>query len=419
MWIVLLWVGIIGSRPVSRWFGGGVEMISPDDYLEGSPVDRTVLFLVILAAAGFVLNRKLKWGRVFAANRWIVIFLLYCLVSITWSQYPLVAFKRWIKDLGNVLMVLLVVSERNPALAVRAVFVRYAYFVVPLSVILIKYFPDYARYYNPWTWQPGYSGVTTNKNELGAALFVCGVILLWDFLEVRASPDGRMIGTDVAVRVGLALMIVWLLGKADSLTAMVCLLFACGMVLLTRLRSDVIKPVARHLGAYTVALGLFVYALSLAPGALQGLADVAGRDMTLTGRTTLWDDLLREAVDPIFGTGFQSFWLGPGGKRMWEKYYFHPIQAHNGYLETYLNGGLVGLGLLLAMIVSIGAKLKKQRGTYEALRLVFFVVTLIYSWTEAAFNGSSLVWIMFLIAGLDYPRSFRFVRVPAIAQQVR
>src|SRR5436190_23821909 len=93
---------------------------------------------------------------------------------------------------------------------------------------------------------------------------------------------------------------------------------------------------------------------------------------------------------------------------MWAKYSFHPNQANNGYLETYLNGGLVGLSLLAAMIVSGGSKLKKELllgASYPIVRFAFLVSAVVYNWTEAAFNGLSLVWVVLLISALNYPPS--------------
>src|SRR5436309_12981576 len=111
--------------------------------------------------------------------------------------------------------------------------------------------------------------------------------------------------------------------------------------------------------------------------------------MALAGRSELWAELLHESTRPILGSGYQSFWLGPGGKHMWAKYSFHPNQAHNGYLETYLNGGLIGLCLLMAMIVSGGSKLKTELlfgGSYPSVCFAFLLSAVVYNWAEAAFN---------------------------------
>jgi len=44
-------------------------------------------------------------------------------------------------------------------------------------------------------------------------------------------------------------------------------------------------------------------------------------------------------VNPWIGAGFESFWLGPRLNKLWAQYNFMPNQAHNGYIEIYLNLG--------------------------------------------------------------------------------
>jgi len=46
-------------------------------------------------------------------NAPLVVFFLYCAASVFWSDFPIVAFKRWTKVLGNVVMVLVVLTEAD------------------------------------------------------------------------------------------------------------------------------------------------------------------------------------------------------------------------------------------------------------------------------------------------------------------
>ena len=50
LWIPVIWMAIGASRNVSEWFATNGAMTSPDQYLEGSPFDR-LLFTVLLVAA--------------------------------------------------------------------------------------------------------------------------------------------------------------------------------------------------------------------------------------------------------------------------------------------------------------------------------------------------------------------------------
>ncbi|MBZ5605062.1 MAG: O-antigen ligase family protein, partial [Acidobacteriia bacterium] len=146
-----------------------------------------------------------------------------------------------------------------------------------------------------------------------------------------------------------------------------------------------------------VSLAGSVLFLGVGTGSLEAM----GKDPTLTGRTEIWDLVLSISGNPLVGTGFESFWL-PGWRRdkIWDMYWWHPNEAHNGYIEMYLNLGWVGIALL-AMIMVIG-----YRNVIGALRrdpdvagisLAFFVVAVIYNFTEAGFRMLDPVWITFLI----------------------
>ena len=407
LWVALLWIVIIGSRPVSFWFGGGLQVVTPDDYLEGSPLDRNMYLLLMVMGLVVLWRRGINWGRIFASNRWVFVFFLYCGISIIWSDYPFVGFKRWIKDLGNVVMVLIILTEKDPVQATKAVFARFTYFVIPLSVVFIKYFPEFGRYYNRGTWEPAYSGVTIEKNGLGCLVLICGLFWVWDLIEMRTTGGRKTDGVDLLGRVILLLMMFWLIGNANSSTALVCLILGAGILLF--MRRPLAKRWVRHLGKYSLVIGFLIFLLYSVPSIREAFVGMVGRDMTLTGRTDLWVELLSEPINPLLGTGYQSFWLGSRAERYWEKWSFHPNQAHNGYLETYLNGGLLGVCLLMAMIISAGSNLKKEMllggSSYGILRFSFLAVIVFYNCTEAMFNKMSPVWFILLIATLKYPRS--------------
>jgi len=105
-WLPMIWVTIVGSRPVTLWFGGGLSMETPDDYLKGSPIDMMIFLSLIVAGLLVLIQRRVNWNVLFANNTWLILFFLYCGLSVAWSDYSFVGLKRWIKDLGNVVMVL-------------------------------------------------------------------------------------------------------------------------------------------------------------------------------------------------------------------------------------------------------------------------------------------------------------------------
>lgn len=399
LWIPLLWIMIIGSRTTSYW--SSLEVDPYEIYtssLEGSPLDRNIFLILIICGTFALWRRRLNWGKIFASNPWLFAFFLYCGVSVIWSDYPFASFKKWTKDLGNVIMILIILTESNPVMAIKSVFARYIYFAIPLSALLIMYFPELGSYTTHPADMIAYCGVTTNKNELGTILAISGLFLVWDLIDRRVAGNSK---TDMAVRSVLLAMVVWLLIMAKSATALVCM--TIGITILLCMRVPFVKKQVRHLGVYSLVVGFLIIFLFSYPPIIEMFVQLVGRDVTFTGRTDIWAGLLQEPVNLLLGTGFQSFWIRPG---LMEKYDFIN-EAHNGYLETYLNGGLVGVCLLMAMIVSIWSKLKEgllHGNSQTPLLFSFFVVTICYNLTEAVFNRLSLTWFIFLIAALSYPR---------------
>jgi exopolysaccharide production protein ExoQ len=125
-----------------------------------------------------------------------------------------------------------------------------------------------------------------------------------------------------------------------------------------------------------------------------------GRQVNLTDRTTVWAAVLAVGTDPIIGTGFGSFWLTPGGHAVGN--HLGVTEAHNGFLETYLNSGMIGVGLLIVVLLGAGRNVLRQfsAGSPNApLYASLFIAGLIYNYTEADFNTNSIVgFVLWAIA---------------------
>ena len=83
-----------------------------------------------------------------------------------------------------------------------------------------------------------------------------------------------------------------------------------------------------------------------------------------------------------------------------------PIQAHNGYIETYLNLGWIGIVAIGGMIIGTFGKISLELLTnfeFARLRLGFLFAILVYNFTEATFKGVHLVWTVFYLIAIDYP----------------
>jgi len=416
LWVPLIWMLITGSRFVSQWLGiwgvlpgGGGSAAG-----EGSPLDALV-FLALIVTGLWVLNkRRLKLRVLFRDNTWLVIFFVYCLFAILWSDFPFVAIKRWIKILGHPVMALIILTEAEPEQSVRAVLKRLAFVLLPSSVLLIKYYPHIGRGFDLWSGDSTNHGAQLNKNELGYVCMITGVFFAWNLMLALKYYRARERRNEIALSVGFLLMIAWLTQMAKSSTSLACLMI--GVAVLLVLGTRAIK--FRHLGSYLIGGTLLFLLLDGTFNIYANGVALLGRDPTLTDRTQVWADAMGIVTDPLLGAGFESFWLGERLEKMWAKWWWHPNQAHNGYIEVYLNLGLVGVAILLGWIVSTFHKIKKAllvNFEFGRFRLAFLFVVLAYNYTEATFKGVSLVWTIFHLISIDYGRRSRTVG-PTMAQ---
>lgn len=402
LWLPLLWILLIGTRSPTQWLSlsGFMQGASME---EGNPLDASVYFILI-AAGFYVLNkRQVSLSEIFRNNGWLMAFLLYCFIAILWSDFPLIAFKRWIKVLGHPIMVLILLTEPDPGSAIVRLMKRSAYVFVPLSILFIKYYPDWGRAFDAWSGTAMNCGINTNKNELGWMCMILGFFVFWYLLQILKTEKSKARRNELLLIAGFIYMICWLLSKASSATSNISLIIGVLTVALLGLR----LVNKRLIGLYVLLAVILFLMAELAFGIFGHLVALSGHDATVAGRAELWGELLALHTNQIFGVGFESFWLGDRLKQLWAEHWWHPTEAHNGYLETYLNLGLVGLFMLGALIIATCGKACREFSSdfeWARFRLGFLAAVVVFNWTEASFKGLCPIWFIFYVIAMDYPQ---------------
>ena len=395
LWLPVVWLWIVGSRPLSSWLGLSAMTSSVN---EGSPFDAGV-FAVLLGAGIIVLISRRSRTSAYLKTNWpILIYFAYCLLSVLWSDFPDIAFKRWTKAIGDLAMVLIVVTDPNPTAALRRLLSRVGFILLPASVLLIKYFGDLGRAFDPWG-SLAITGVTQDKNLLGVITMVLSLGTAWRVLTLLRNRNAPNRGRHLLAQGTLLAFGVALLGMAHSATSGACFALGAGLMLATGLPVIARRPAAVHVLVLMIALaGGFTMLLG-------GDADVVhamGRQTDFTGRTAIWKAVIPMAPNPVVGAGFESFWLGPRLQRLWHIFpVIRPNEAHDGYIEVYLNLGCVGVGLIALILMSgywRAVAAFRRDPALGGLMLAYVAAAAIYSVTEAGFRLLDPIWIFLLLA---------------------
>jgi len=401
LWIPTLWVAIALSRPLSAWLGSRGEI----DSLEGSPLDRLFHLFVILSSLVILNRRRINWSEILSGNWPIFLYYGFFLVSVLWADPPFVSFKRWFKDLGIVFIALVILTEQKPMEAVRAVFFRCAYVLLPLSIIFIRWFPEWGRFYSSHGGQGEITGVTTQKNSLGITAMICGLMFLWDWLEkrrtaARSRKESRVQRNILLTAMGVS---VYLIHLSQSKTSLICFLIGSGLIAAAYVKAW--SGATRWMGIYVLLFAGSFYLLDSTFGLTEKVLNMIGRDATFTGRTDVWRVLLDLNTDPIIGTGFCNFWSNRFYQSQLPDWVAH--SAHNGYLEVYLDGGWLGVSVLAIMLVAIWVKIGthlKTGNQYAMVRLAVYLAMVIGCFSESHYGRLTPLWFLFILTALD-PRS--------------
>jgi O-antigen ligase len=400
LWIPVIWFWLNASRPVSVWLGWAPSTPTVGQQIDGSPTDR-LIYMILLAIGLAVLARRGRRAFSLLATNWpIVLYFSYCLLSVAWSDFPGVAVRRWFKATGDVVMILIIVTDAQPIAALRRLFSRLGFVLLPVSVLLIKYYPTVGRTYDSWTGEPSNTGVSTNKNILGVITFILALGTLWQVLRLwrNSGPHNRF--RQLVAQCTLLGCAVWLLFNAHSATSGVCFTLGAGLMLATGLRQIRGRPYAVHALVLSFLLLAGLIALT---GAEAAVLQALGRNPGLTGRASeIWPTVIPMNPNPLVGAGFESFWLGPRLQYLWDKFpHLYLNEAHNGFLEVYLNLGLIGVGLIALLLIdgyrrSVAAF--RADPSSSSLMLAYILTAPVYSMTEAGFRMLDLSWSFLLLA---------------------
>ena len=418
IWLPYIWLFIISTRSLASWLARSTQdgiTIDPD--LSGSPLDRALLTLLMVLGLFVLGSRMESTKRILSRNPWLIVLFIYMALSVIWSNFPAISFRRCVRSVGTLTMVLVVLTERDPLGAIRALLRRLYLVHIPLSIAAIKYFRNVGIAYDWSGNEEMWVGLTNHKNNLGQVAMCSGLYSTWQVVQNWTRKKWTL---DLL----LLLLTLWVLrGSKNSHSSTAIIGFILGVAVLFSLQY-LKKKIARlktvvFTGMIVLTLAApFAYlifeALDTTPVDL--VLKASGREMTLMGRTGLWKDLLNNAAKhPVLGVGYGAFWVGQAGYAMypldnWSKVTpeWRPGEGHDGYIDVYVDLGAVGLLLVLLVIGSAFA------GAFEVLKTDFelgsFRLTLLLSIvannvTESSLlKGTHFLWFLFLLVAINLPR---------------
>lgn len=388
LWLPTVWVLLIAGKPLGVWF---LSLRSEGEM--GSPMDRNFIMVLIIVGLLILFIRRFAVSKAIKENIWLIFLVGYLFISTLWSSMFSISFTRFIRETPALIMAFIILSEHNPHEAMLSLLRRTTYILIPFSMLLIKYFPEYGVQYSRWSGEISWIGVTMQKNGLGRLCIIAAFFLIWSFIRRRQMPNTPDVKFQTVSEIFLLTLTFWLL-KGPSIGAMsatavtslaVGLTVFLGLLFMNKIKS---YPSANTLMAIITAIIVLGILTVFSSGTtVSSFTANVGRDTTLTGRTEVWQSLLPVAMKhPILGHGFGGFWTAKS------RDFFMISEAHSGYLDVLLEIGFVGLILVTLFFLSSCRKaqqMMKDNFYWASLWICFLIMAVIHNISESSINALS------------------------------
>jgi O-antigen ligase len=333
----------------------------------------------------------------------LLVYLSFAGASVLWAFKPEISFIRYIQQ------VMIITSIVLPALVagrtvdmMRGLFLVFAFASILNGFFVFGGSQVVVDYGSRGTVDIGFPGYFLGKNYLGEC---ASLAILLSLHEMVYPGLRRALG---AIVVTIATILCFLSGSKTALGLLFVAPFLAGLTLMIR-KNMRISPAIILL---SIPLCYAVLSSIVSGFNMNHLSYMLYGDSTFTGRTIIWDFAKSEiARSPLFGWGYQSFWLvGPDAPSVvdapgWVK--MMP-NAHNGYYDTTLEMGYIGYCLLVIFIIAtlhaIGRIADRDPArAWLTLSLALYII--MWNYLESLWmRGFEFLWVVFLIVAAEIGR---------------
>ncbi|BAY61778.1 O-antigen polymerase [Calothrix brevissima NIES-22] len=350
-----------------------------------------VFMLIYLITVLLLLCRWKKAISILSQVSFSWIILLLSALSIFWSAAPEVTLIRSVALLGTTLFGMYFATRYT--LQEQLHLAKWMFMLaIVLSLLFAVALPKFGIMGGVHSGT--LRGIYTHKNVFGKILSLAGV----NFLLSASTKKSN--GKFLWFMFGLSIICLVMTRSSSSMLSFTSLIVI--FLGLRILRSPIIAvpPVLSAIALICINLYLFIQ------NNLNTLLGSIGKDATLTGRGDLWP-LIWDKIwqRPWVGYGFSGFWQGLDGESasVWYASQWTPPNAHNGFLDLWLDLGLLGIIIFFMGFFSLLFKClkyiritKTPEGFWPAICLFYLI--LINLTETSLLIQNNMFWILYVAA---------------------
>ncbi|MEH6446280.1 MAG: O-antigen ligase family protein [Oceanospirillaceae bacterium] len=303
----------------------------------GNLVKKVIGVMLLSTCLFYSIRYKLILNQHFIKdNIWIIFFTLYVLSSFLWSVDSGTTVRRSI----FLITVVFFAGYLTRYYDITIIFKYIGYliaFTAFLGLIRAAVSPSEA-FIVGGSREGAFLGIHFDKNT-GARVNLLGIMLL---LPAIFSNNKRAL-----YAASLCIICIFL---ARSSSAILLLVIGVSTFLYFN-KLSISSSTLANKNRYWGSILVYVLAIFIAYQAYEFILELVGRDASLTDRKLIWElltPLIQEKI--ILGYGYGAFWASFGADEFIERWGYIG-NAHNGYLEMLLHGGIPLLIIFIIMTI--------------------------------------------------------------------
>ncbi|WP_019503541.1 O-antigen ligase [Pleurocapsa sp. PCC 7319] len=371
-----------------------------------------LVFSLIYVITFFLL--VLMWKKiVYFASRnilfWVLIGLTFA--SIFWSYVPDVTLRRLVALIGTTMFGIYLSSKYSIEQQLKMLVWTYG-IAVFLSFLFVIALPQYGL--ESGTHEGLWRGIYSHKNTLGVNMATSSIIF-W-IMAINSQENRHLLW----IGFYSSIILVILSGASSALANVFIIIVIYFFCQIFRLRLTIQIPLLICLLITGVWMNILV------TSNLDFLLGLLGKDITLTGRTELWQ-LTWQSIQKEYwlGYGYRAFWTEGNSEASIINTTLSWIvpHAHNGLLQLWTNLGLLGVLIYLAGFLTIfmtAFMQFQQNKQWEFCWIILFLSFVILTNTteQNLLRENNIVWVLYVATYFSMGLLKKTSKLPRISNDI-